>query len=445
MNDSSLLHSLGIVRPRARAAMQTFDNVFPGVSPRPRERSRIFDERTTIGLMLGQALNRNDSCKSAVRRVQIEFGERVSSSTAAYCKARSRVRVETVRAMSAQLAHEADGLCDGCGFGRVEALDGTTFLAEDTDANRAEWPYASGQRPGCGFPIVGALMSHSLVGGGSEVLVTAPWKAHDFRLYVAASSTFRKGDLQIGDRAFCSFTAFALLGEAKADGIFRGKEWCNTPRPGDTPLGDGDRISVWRKRWSKRSMTVPPERRAEFPDEIRVRIITAKIRARGFRDETIVIVTSLLDPKKYPKETVVAWYLRRWEIEVSFRDMKTTLRYEFIRSLTPKMVKMEMEVLLLAYNLMRYVMARGGGGRNKPRFGIASTAAAVRSFLSVVQTIYAAGKSCARAFAFLVKAVSADILPRRKRTPYVRAVKRRSKPYPLLMKSRDQYAPDECV
>ena len=277
MNDSSLLHSLGIVRPRARAAMQTFDNVFPGVSPRPRERSRIFDERTTIGLMLGQALNRNDSCKSAVRRVQIEFGERVSSSTAAYCKARSRVRVETVRAMSAQLAHEADGLCDSCGFGRVEALDGTTFLAEDTDSNRAEWPYASGQRPGCGFPIVGALMSHSLVGGGSEVLVTAPWKAHDFRLYVAASSTFRKGDLQIGDRAFCSFTAFALLGEAKADGIFRGKEWCNTPRPGDTPLGDGDRISVWRKRWSKRSMTVPPERRAEFPDEIRVRIITAKI------------------------------------------------------------------------------------------------------------------------------------------------------------------------
>ena len=95
-------------------------------------------------------------------------------------------------------------------------------------------------------------------------------------------------------------------------------------------------------------MTVPPERRAEFPDEIRVRVITAKIRARGFRDETIVIATSLLDPKKYPKETILAWYLRRWEVEVSFWDMKTTLRYEFIRSQTPRMVKMEMEVLLLA-------------------------------------------------------------------------------------------------
>ena len=106
---------------------------------------------------------------------------------------------------------------------------------------------------------------------------------------------------------------------------------------------------------------------------------------------------------------------------------------------------MEMEVLLLAYNLMRYVMARGGKGRNKPRLGIASTAAAVRSFLSVVQTVYAAGKSCVRAFARLVETVSADTLPRRKRKPYVRAVKRRPKPYPLLMKSRDQYAPEECV
>lgn len=119
------------------------------------------------------------------------------------------------------------------------------------DANRAEWPYASGQRPGCGFPIVGALISHSLVG-----------------------------------------------------------EWCNAARPGDIPLGDGDRLSTWRKRWTKQSMTVSPERRAGFPDEIRVRVITAKIRARGFRDETIAIATSLLDPQKYPKETILAWYLR---------------------------------------------------------------------------------------------------------------------------------------
>lgn len=445
MDDSSLLRSLGFVRPTAHDALVSFNDAFPDAPRRTGERIRVFDERTTIGLMLGQSLDRNAPCKDAVRRVQIEYGESVSSSTAAYCKARGRVRGETVSKMSATLSREADGLCDNCGFKRIEALDGTTFKAEDTDANRAEWPYATGQRPGCGFPVVGALVSHSLIGGGSEILVTAPWNAHDFRLYVEASPKFREGDLQIGDRAFCSFTAFALLGEAKADGIFRGKDWCNTPRPDDVSLGEGDRLTTWRKRQTKQSMTVPPEKRATFPDEIRVRIITAKIRVRGFRDETIVIATSLLDPKKYPKEMLLGLYLRRWEIEVSFRDMKTTLRYEFIRSRTPKMVRLEMEVLLLAYNLMRYVIARGGGGRNKPRIGIASTASAVRAFLSLIQEVFKAGKSCARAFSRLVKAVSEDILPRRKRKPYVRAVKRRPKPYPLLMKSRDQYTPEECL
>jgi len=445
MDDSSLLRSLGVVRPTAHDTLISFNDVFHDAARRSGERMRVFDERTTIGLMLGQALNRNAPCKDAVRRVQIEYGEPVSSSTAAYCKARGRVRSETVRKMSARLSCEADGLCDNCGFKRIEVLDGTTFKAEDTDANRAEWPYATGQRPGCGFPVVGALVSHSLIGGGSEILVTAPWNAHDFRLYVEASPKFREGDLQIGDRAFCSFTAFALLGEAKADGIFRGKDWCDAPRPGDVSLGEGDRLTTWRKRQSKRSMTVPPEKRANFPDEIRVRIITAKIRVRGFRDETIVIATSLLDPKKYPKEMILGLYLRRWEIEVSFRDMKTTLRYEFIRSRTPKMVKLEIEILLLAYNLMRYVIARGGGGRNKPRIGIASTASAVRAFLSLIQEVYRAGKSCARAFSRLVKTVSEDILPRRKRKPYVRAVKRRPKPYPLLMKARDLYTPEECL
>lgn len=443
MDNESLLLSLGVVRPSARTAASMFNDVFPDAAPRPNERHRIFDERSTIGLMLGQALNRNAPCKDAVRRLQIEFGETASSSTAAYCKARYRVRPETVRIMSTRLSAEADGLCDTYGFNRILALDATTFQMSDADANRSEWPYAGGQKPGCGFPVASALMAHSLVGKGSEVLAMASWKAHDFRLYVESSGSFREGDLQVGDRAFCSYTAFALLREAKADGIFRGKEWCLKTRADDIALGDGDRIAVWRKCQSKRSMTVPKERREGFPDEIRVRVITATIRARGFRDEKIVVVTSLLDPEKYPKEMILKLYLRRWEIEVSFRDMKTTLRYEFVRGQSPRMVKLEIEILLLAYNLMRYVMSRGGKGSQGIRFGIASTSAAVKSFLSVIQSVYRSGRSCARAFSRLVAAVVSDVLPRRKRRPYVRAVKRRPKPYPLLTKPRGEYASEE--
>ena len=443
MDDKALLLSLGFARPSAREAAESFRQVFPGVAAREGGRVRAFDERTTVGLMLGQALGRNAPCKEAVRRAQLEFGMDVSASTAAFCKARGRVLPSTREGMSARLSAGADALCGLDEFTGVWALDGTTFQASDTEENRKEWPYASGQKPGCGFPVVGAMVAHSLVGKGSSVLVTAPWNAHDFRLYVEASGRFKAGELHVGDRAFCSFTAFAILAEAGSDGIFRGRDWCRKRHKGDVTLGPGDRLTKWEKRWAKRSMTVRPEIRAGFPDEITVRVITAKIHVRGFRDEEIVVVTSLLDDSKYPKEKILEWYLRRWEIEVSFRDMKTTLGYEFIRGRTPHIVKLELGVLVLAYNLLRYVIARGQAPGK--RRGIASTAAAAMSFISTIPTLCVARRSLAKAFTRLVAAVAADTLEKRTRKNYVRAVKRRPKPYPLLTKPRSEYRPEEVI
>ena len=437
MNDTALLFALGIARPRACDALDAFRDLFPGVAARDGARRRLFDERTTAGLMLGQVLCRNAPCKDAVRRAQMELGLGASCSTAAFCKARARVRVSTLDAMSAALSAKADVLGGLDGFSGVHAVDVTTFQASDTEGNRSEWPYAPGQKPGCGFPVFSALMAHSLVGGGSETWVAAPWKAHDFRLFAEASQRFREGALYVCDRAFCSYAAFAMLGEAGAAGVIRGREWCLKRRDGDKVLGAGDRLTTWERRPCKRFRVVPEERWLDFPEKLTVRVITATIRARGFRDEKIVVVTSLLDSEKYPKEKILEWYLRRWEIEVSFRDMKTTLRYEFIRGRSPRTVRLEIAALLLAYNLMRYVMARGRVPGE--RRGVASTAAAVMAFVSAVPVLYAAGRSCARAFARLVAAVAADTLAKRRRKPYERAVKRRPKPYKLLTKPRSEY------
>jgi hypothetical protein len=71
--------------------------------------------------------------------------------------------------------------------------------------------------------------------------------------------------------------------------------------------------------------------------------------------------------------------------------MKTTLGYEFIRGRTPHIVKLELGVLVLAYNLLRYVIARGQAlGKRR---GIASTAAAAISFISTIPILYAARRS----------------------------------------------------
>ena len=100
-------------------------------------------------------------------------------------------------------------------------------------------------------------------------------------------------------------------------------------------------------------------------------------------------------------------------------------------------------VLVLAYNLLRYVIARGQAPGK--RRGIASTAAAAMSFISTIPILCVARRSLAKAFTRLVAAVAADTLERRTRKNYVRAVKRRPKPYPLLTKPRSEYRPEEII
>ena len=118
-------------------------------------------------------------------------------------------------------------------------------------------------------------------------------------------------------------------------------------------------------------------------------------------------------------------------------------RVEWPYASGPLIVKLEVGVLILACNLMRYVIARGRA--RGQRRGIASTAAAAMAFISTVPMLYAARRSLERAFSRLVAAVAADALSRRKRKNYVRAVKRRPKPYPLLTKPRSEYRQEEVI
>lgn len=439
MGDIALIEALGIAPAGVMPDMNRICPSLPGIAPRPGARKRLYDERTVIGLMLGQVFDRNSPCKDAVRQAQILLGLDASSSTAAYCRARKRVRPEAVYGLSEALSAEADSLSEPAGFRGIWALDGTTFWASDTDANRARWPYAPGQKPGCGTPVVGVLAAHSLSGGGSKALAVAGCRAHDFRLFAEAAPRLEAGCLYVEDRAFCSYAAVGIHLGAKSDAIIRGKKWCCKRGRDDRIIGDGDRVTTWYKGKYRSTKAVPPDKMAELPETVRVRIVEAKIGVRGFRDENLVLVTTLLDPVKYPKAAILAWYLRRWEIEVSFRDMKTTLRYNFIRGRTPDMVLLEIAVLTLAYNFMRYVIARGEPGAGKTRRGIASTAAAVKAFAAGITAVGRAGRSCARAFKRLVKAVAADVLPRRKSGTYERRVKHRPCKYSLLTKPRAEY------
>jgi IS4 transposase len=77
----------------------------------------------------------------------------------------------------------------------------------------------------------------------------------------------------------------------------------------------------------------------------------------GFRPKEIILVTTLVDSKRYPKAKLAQLYQLRWQAtEVNFKHLKTTLKMEMIFAKTPEMVQKEIWMHLLAYNLLRTLM-----------------------------------------------------------------------------------------
>ena len=71
-----------------------------------------------------------------------------------------------------------------------------------------------------------------------------------------------------------------------------------------------------------------------------------------------VLVTTLLDPHRVPKGELDTLYAQRWNVELDLRNIKTTMGMEALSCQTPDMVEKELWVYLLAYNLIRLLMAQ---------------------------------------------------------------------------------------
>lgn len=103
-------------------------------------------------------------------------------------------------------------------------------------------------------------------------------------------------------------------------------------------------------------LTSTPQSRKKFADlpaHVDARLVTKTIKGKTYR-----ILTSMIDPMRFPSEEMVELYCYRWEIELGFREMKQTLlnsKYT-LRSKRPDMIEQELWGILLAYNLIRQAM-----------------------------------------------------------------------------------------
>ena len=409
-------------------------------------RERLYTLRLTCECFLWQSLQCNTACREVVRQVQALARLRgwgaVDEGTSAYIQARQRIPqecLEAVLAATARAAEQRAGSSPWLQRRPVKAVDGSSVQLPDTAANQKAYPQPTGQKPGCGFPVMKLVGLFSLASGALLDVVMGNLQSHDLRLLRQLWAQLKAGDILLGDRAYGDYVTLAGLPLQGVDVVARLHQARKVDFRKARRLGPNDGVFVWHKGCQQSSILTPGEW-AALPGEIQVRIVRFTVACRGFRSQRITLVTTLLDAEKYPASELVALYARRWRLELCLRDVKTTLGLERLRCQSPAMVRKEMLAGLIAHNLIRCVMAEAARvyEAQLERLSFKGTVDAVRQYSAVLAQARTQ-KMRRDLWQDLLHGLARDLVPLRPGRSEPRAVKRRPKPFPLLNRPRRQF------
>jgi len=325
----------------------------------PEHRERLFPPTETLSMFLAQALSADGSCRQAVDDAAVKrliAGlPRCSSNTAAYCKARARLpqtMISTLTLRAGQLV--AGGVADAWLWRgrRVLLADGTTLTLADTEENQGAYPQPASQRAGLGFPKMRLVGLLCLASGALLDAAEGPCQgkgSDEQTLLRKLLGNLETGDVLLGDAYFPTYFLLCELVRLGVDGLFEqyGARKRSTDFSRGTRLGTKDHLIVWTK--PKRPDWMRAEDYAAVPDTLTVR----ELQVGGK-----TLVTTFLCAKDTPKGMLKALYWRRWHVELDVRNIKTTLGMETLRCRTPEMARKELWAYLLAYNLIRLLMAQ---------------------------------------------------------------------------------------
>jgi len=258
----------------------------------------------------------------------------------------------------------------------------------------------------------------------------------ELRLLRGLLDGFRPGDLAVADRGFSCYVLLALLWRRRVWSLFRlhqsrAADWRKGKR-----LGQKDRLFTWSQP-RLRPPWLPQCLWKTIPEQLTVRVIRFPLHRRGYRTEAVTLVTTLLDPENYPAQDIAQLYLRRWKIELWFRDIKTSMGMEVLRCQSPQMVHKELEMFLIAYNFIRCLMVQAGAINHVTldRLSFKGSVDSVRQFsLAIAQA--RSKKKQNHLILELLEVIARDEVPDRPERLEPRAVKRRPKTYQLLNRPR---------
>jgi hypothetical protein len=410
-------------------------------------RQRLYLPELTFLAFLDQVLNPDSSCRESVRQIRAYYQKqpdpkRLDKDTSAYCQARARWTLDELIEIRRSLAHHtASNPFELATLTRpLKVIDGTCVNAPDTAHNRQAYPQFKDQRPGCGFPLLRLVGVLCLKTGSLLERAYGPYTTSENALHQSLWPTFQKGDIILGDRNFGSWGVLASFQARGVDGLFRLHASRKVDFRQGQVLGPNDRLQTWAKP-TKIPANLSPEQWQALPTALSVRLVRFRVPTANGRCKKITLVTTLTDTVLWPLKLLAALYARRWKIELYFDDIKTTLHMEMLSCRTPAMIHKELEMHLIAYNLIRSIMSEAASACHAPldRLSFKGTLDTARQYSHVIAQIPASSRKLRRqVYLDMLAVIAQDQVPERPDRFEPRCQKRRPKNYPFMNRPRRQ-------
>ncbi|MQL49910.1 MULTISPECIES: IS4 family transposase [Photorhabdus] len=390
-------------------------------------RKRRLPMEMMVWAITGMALFRSLSMNQIVSHLDILLpGKRPFVVPSAVVQARQRLGADVIKQVfekTSRLWFEKTPLSHWNGL-TLMALDGTLWRTPDTPENDAafgrtanahsssEWPQL---RMVCQMEVTSHLLAGAAFGSVSAI--------SEVDLAARLANQTSEHTLTIMDKGFY---ALGLLHHWQSSGTE--KHWM-------LPLRKGAQYKVVRKLGKNDELvelTLSPQARKKWANAPAT--LTARLLCKTIKNKIVYILTSMTDPQKYPKADIAELYGYRWEIEHGFREMKQhMLKNELtLRSKKPELIEQELWGVVLAYNLLRFMMtqmAYSQKGTEPYQIGFKQACLYLTGQLSLLPRV-SPGK-IPQFMSQLLDMSKSFVLPVRRERHYPRAVKKKPQRYPL--------------
>ena len=408
----------------------------------------IFSTQIVLWAFLAQALRdgKGAACSKAVSDIatyRVQTGGRVPcGDTGDYCRARAKLDLSALRQLVGQSALELEDHAQPAWLWHglhAKLVDGFTFTMPDTPENQEAFPQLRSQQPGVGFPIARACAVLSLATACIHDVAIGPYEGKETgetALLREILDCFEEGDVAVVDRYYCSFMMLAIVQLRAVHVCARLHQCRSSDLRRARRLGPGDHLVTWTR--PARPSWMSEELYAQIPETLTLRKLQFDVSEPGSRSETITVVTTLTDPVAYPAEDIAELYGYRWNAELDIRQIKQTLHLDHVRCKTPAMVRRELWVTLLGYNLVRKVIATAAAVHEKQPRQLGFTLACQAILSSWMLLATGSCRDAAALWRSALERIAANEVANRPGRIEPRVLKRRRHRYRLMTRPRHE-------